>query len=164
MKKERCVRVAAVFTVLLALSGCVSAPHSSDPSILLNDTTSRDVVRVKETIDVPFETAYRNVLREARICWNRASVLPLIGAAWRVESDIDSLRREGLIYLVATSGGFQAEVTMSIELRAVEATTAIRVAAIKPPHGKAIGSDEINNVPKWARGSKTSCSSPGLIL
>jgi hypothetical protein len=157
------MRIIGAFIFATVLSGCVSAPLSRDPAVLLADTSSRDVVRLMETVDTPFETAYRNLLHEARLCWTRASAVPVIGATWKLETESDPLQKEAAIYLLAGTL-VRSDVTMSIEVKGQGSKTLIRAAAIQPRTGTMIGTKEIVDLPKWARGEKTECSSPDLIF
>jgi len=150
-------------TCVAVLSGCANAPRSRDPSVLLSDTASTDVVRFEGMVDIPFETAFRNVLREARQCWARASMTGFLGANWTVENDMDPSRRVGSIY-VSDKGLGQGYVFTSVDLTGVGDKTRIRGVAVNPRGGTLPGPPEMPLLPKWAAGEKTPCATPGFLL
>lgn len=149
--------------VLAALAGCANAPKSRDPTVLLQDTTSPDVVRHQAVVAVPFERAYRNVLRQARSCWARAGVTGLASARWTVDTDFDLTQRTAMIY-VTDPGVWHGSVFTVVELRGQGEKTLIKGAAVRLEVGTLPGAPEVPHLARWAAGEKAPCASPDWLL
>jgi hypothetical protein len=142
------MRIALTFLVAL-LAGCANWPRTPDPDVFLDAPADAKVVRFEGTVPVPFNTAYRNILRAARICWSRSSPLsPSIIAT----GDVDIDRQEGTIQ----SGLIGGNVIAVVRLQGREGQTHIRAVAADTKGGLP-GSTEIPLLPKWAAGEPTPC-------
>jgi hypothetical protein len=157
MKKLLIVLAAAI------LAGCANAPRSRDPAVLLADTTSPDVVRYEGVVDVPFDTAFRNLLREARLCWARGSMTGFLGANWTVDHDVDASKKSGSIYVLDRGVG-QGIVFTSVDVQGQGERTRIKGAAVNPRGATLPGAPEMPLLPKWAAGEKTPCATPNFLL
>lgn len=146
-----------------ALVGCANAPRSRDPAVLLADTTSPDVVRFEAVVDVPFDTAFRNLLREARLCWARGSATGVLGANWTVDHDVDASKKSGSIY-VSDRGMGQGYVFTSVDVQGQGDRTRIKGAAVNPRGGTLPGAPEMPLLLKWATGERTTCATPDFLL
>jgi hypothetical protein len=157
------MRLAMICMAAAVLVGCANAPRSRDPSVLLADTTSTDIVRFEGEVAIPFDTAFRNLLREARQCWSRASLTGFLGANWTVDHDVDSSKKEGSIY-VSDRGAGKGIVFVSLDVKGQGDRTRIKAAAVNPRGGTLPGAPEIPLLPKWANGEKTTCATPDFLL
>jgi hypothetical protein len=152
-------KIIAVAAVAAALGGCANWPRTSDPDVFLAAPAGSKVVRFEGTVPVPFNTAYRNILRAARGCWSRTAAIGIFARPIIATGDVDIERQEATIQ----SGVIGGEVFAVVKLNGRGKETEIRAAAADTKGGLP-GSTEIPLLPKWAAGEPTPCGTMKVFM
>jgi hypothetical protein len=141
-------------------AGAQGAPERAQDKGFVEDHENAVVMRFQGVVAVPFETAYRNILRQAHSCWVPAVLRGSPDADRVLENELNRAAGEAMIVVSDPTMG-PGVAFVSVRLRTDGARTHINAAAMKStPGAPHLGSAEIRLLDKWAVGELTACSTP----